>query len=625
MDAEASSFETSEVLATFLASTPLLSESWRLCSIANSTAQGSFVSDRVGDVGYIAFSGIQMAGSLEPSCRNLVPLESAGNNLFFRTNRLNEGEEPVKVNEGMLHLFLSMYVSSSFKEQVSALVDGSKSIIVTGHSIGGTTASLCTLWLLSYLQSVSSPLQALCITFGSPLLGNGSLSRAILRERWGGNFCQVVSKHDIMPRLLFAPLTLSLAPQLHSLLQYWHFSMDSPQFGNLVQLRDEDKADLFRFVLFHMEGLAHAGEETSLFCPLGSYLFCSEEGAVCVDNAASVTKMMHLLLMTGCPSSSIEDHLSYGDYVGKYSVQFMNQRSFMQADLPETSYEAGVVMALQSLGIDSQQSVTGAAKDCLRMARRMGRTPNLKGAELAVRLSKYVPYRAEIEWYKASCDESDNNMGYYDCFKQRVSNSKREHRVNMNRIKLANFWNDVISMLDNNQLTYDFDRRDKWRNTSQFYKLLVEPLDIAEYYRKGMHRVKGHYLKYGRERRYEIFDRWWIEKEGRSRGREYKRSKFASLTQDSCFWARVEEAREWLDSFRSESDMTKLDLLWKNIDAFAKYATELVESKEVSIDVLAKNSSYSLWVKDYGALKSELQLQHFPPQFPSFVEGEMVP
>lgn len=241
-------------------------------------------------------------------------------------------------------------------KQMLALIEKSKSIIITGHSLGGPAASLCTLWLLSYLQSVISPLQVLCITFGSPLLGNGSLSRAILRERWGGNFCHVVSNHDIMPRLLFAPLA-SLNSQLHLLLQYWQLSMTSPELGQLVvQLRNEDKAELFRFVLVHLEALAQGGEETmrSLFWPLGNYLFCSQEGAICVDNAVSVTKMMHLMLLTGSPNNCIEDHLKYGDYVDKVSSQFLYHRSFLQPGLPASSYEAGVALALQSSGIDIQ-------------------------------------------------------------------------------------------------------------------------------------------------------------------------------------------------------------------------------------------------------------------------------
>lgn len=255
------------------------------------------------------------------------------------------------------------------------------------------------------------------------------------------------------------------------------------------------------------------------------------------------------------------------------------------------------------------------------MARRMGRTPNLNSANLAVALSKITPLRAQIEWYKATCDDCDDQMGYYDTFKQRMA-SKRDAKINMNRIKLGQFWNDLIRMLETNQLPHDFHKRAKWVNASQFYKLLVEPLDIAEYYREGMHKVKGHYMKHGRERRYEIFDKWWNmkkvgEEEDANTNTNNKRSKFAGLTQDSCFWAKVEEAREWVENVRKESDVRKLSALWANIHGFEQYAMRIIERKEVSRDVLAQNSSYSLWVKELTELKSQFhQFQHH--QFPHF-------
>ncbi|PRQ49497.1 putative carboxylesterase [Rosa chinensis] len=603
MEAEASPFESSELVASFLASTPLLSESWRLCSVANASAPLGFVSERIGDVGYFAFS----------AC--------------------NEGA--VMVHAGLLNLFLFFRSSRAFQDQMLALINGSKSIVITGHSIGGTTASLCALWILCYLQSVSSTLSVLCITFGSPLLGNASLSRAILRERWGGNFCHVVSKYDIMPRLLFAPLE-SCTRQLHFLLQYWQMSMSASSPGNfgqspVLQLGEEEKAQLFSFIshsnlLVSSVAQAEAREEkaNSLYWPFGNYVFCSQEGAICVENAASVIEMMHLMFMTGNPSCCIDDHLKYGHYVGKISSQFLSKKSFLQGEvIPESSYEAGVELALQSSGISKQEPAARPAEDCLKKARGMRhmRTPSLNAANLAIRLSKVVPYRAQIEWYMASCDKSDEQLGYYDSFKQRGS-SKRDHKVNMNRLLLAGFWNDVLRMLENNELPHDFHKRSKWVNTSHSYKLLVEPLDIAEYYRSGTHRIKGHYLKHGRERRFEIFDRWWGQREVGPEENTSMRSKFAGLTQDSCFWAKVEEATEWLANVRSESDARKLALLWENINNFERYATRLVDCKEVSKDVVAKNSSYSKWVEELRELKSQMQQIH--PQFPRF-NGELFP
>ncbi|OMP01210.1 Lipase, class 3 [Corchorus olitorius] len=488
-----------------------------------------------------------------------------------------------------------------------------KSVVITGHSIGGTTASLSALWLLCHLQqySLSSAIMpVLCITFGSPLLGNEALHRAILRERWGGNFCHVVSKHDILPRLLFADIGPNYIPKIHALLNFWHFCMASPHLvvTSLSSQLAADVEDLFNCVLRDMELLAQAEESSpseSSFQPFGSYVFCCQEGAICLENAAAVIKMLYLMLATGFPSCSINDHLKYGDYIGKISSQFLLARNL--EDLPQySSFEAGEVEIM--------------AKDCLEKA-KTGHNPNLEAAGLAIKLGKAAPYRAEIEWYKALCDEADNQMGYYDSFKLNAGTSVRESRVNMNRHRLAGFWNSVIHMLENNKLPHDFHRRSKWVNASQSYKLLVEPLDIADYYRKGTHRERGHYLQHGRERRYEIFDKWWKDRSVPEK--EYKRSKYASLTQDSCFWAKLEEAREWLDNVRTERDVTNRNLLWLKIEEFERYANQMIENKEVSKDVLFKNSSFTRWMGDLKEFKS--QVKQFPPLFPGFLDGEVVP
>ncbi|XP_028785061.1 lipase-like PAD4 isoform X2 [Neltuma alba] len=621
-------FETSEMLATFLASTPLLSESWKLCSLANTAAPWSFVTERIGSVVYVAFSGVQMAGGSDASWWSPVALDSIGDVALFSSRRNIEGGEPAMVYAGMLNLFQSLF--HSLQNQMFAIIKSTdaKSIVITGHSLGGAIASLSTIWFLSCLRSISSAISVLCITFGSPLLGNKSLSQAILKERWGGNFCHVVSNHDIMPRMLFAPLQPPLTAHLNFLLQFWHLSMASLELRRVaVQISEPDIADLFSFVVACLGAAAKPDGEGSSqisFHPFGSYVFASEKGAVCVDSATTVIQMMHFMFAPSSPACSIDDHLKYGDYVNHLSLQAF-KRNCEQANISDSSYEAGLELALKSSGVPSQGSVAMPIKECLRMARRMGRSPSLKHASLAVTLSKFVPYRAEIEWYKSLCDQADDQLGYYDSFKRRGS-SRRGMKINMNRLKLARFWNNVIDMMESNQLPYDFDRSRKWVNSSQFYKLLVEPLDIAEYYRKGMHRTKGHYIQHGRERRYEIFDRWWKDRTPSAAEGNHVRSTFASLTQDTCFWARVEEARDWLDSVRSEIDISKEAHLWDNIEKFENYAAQLIENKEVSKDVLAKNSSYSVWVEELRELREmKAKVQNFPYQFTRFVNGGVVP
>ncbi|XP_048127990.1 lipase-like PAD4 isoform X2 [Rhodamnia argentea] len=615
MEAESSPFESSEMLASFLASTP---------------SPRSFVAELRGEVGYLAFSGVQAIDRSEPTCGTLMALGECGCRDLFSPLTFDgdgEAEETVKVDAGFLRLFLGFYQRRDLQNQIQELLGNVKMIILTGHSFGATTASLTALWLLSHLQPTASPISVLCLTFGTPLLGNKSLSRAILRERWGGSFCNVVSKLDVVPRLFFAPLA-SLAPQLHLLLQFWQVAAASPSLEQLVgELRKQNFNEFFSNVMDCAKDAAQSGggANNSLFWPLGSYLFCSEEGAICLDNATSVIKMMHLMLETVSPASSFEnhlkcfeDHLKYGYYTGLLSLQFLKRIN--TSGLSASSYEAGVFLALQSSGINPQDdNISKPAKDCLQMARHMGRAPNLNNAHLAIRLSKITPCRAQLEWYKARCDESEDQLGYYDTFKE-YGASRRESTIDMNLFRLAAFWNDVVGMVERNELSYDFHRRSKWNNAAHFYRLLAEPLEIARYYRRGMHRQKGHYIKHGRDRRFQILDRWWNRRiavaaqEPQQINNKRSRSRHTSFTQDSLFWAKVEEAKDWLKHVRKERDSNKLGSLLANMKDFEKYANELIARKEVSIDVLAKNSSYSLWAEDWKALKLEFQQ---PPSDPA--------
>ncbi|KAK6152948.1 hypothetical protein DH2020_012587 [Rehmannia glutinosa] len=604
------------MLATFLASTPLLAETWRLCGHANAAAQRSYAVNVVGPVAYVAFSGVQVV----VACDYLVELESFGKGVFGSFPFHVEGKGTVMVHGGLLQLFLCFYEKQSFQQQMLAILNQSKSVVFTGHSLGGAIASLTTLWLLSYIQTISSTTSVFCITYGSPMLGNASFSQAVLQERWNGSFCHIVGQHDILPRLLFAPSS-PFVPQLRAIFQFWHLSMTSSYFVKLAsQLSDEEKGELLERVLSFVEArLKPTGDENecSSYWPFGSYVFCTEKGAVCLDNAVAIVKFLYLT-MAGCSGNScIEDHLKYEDYVGKICWEYLQKGSFLNRCFSESSNEAGIGLALQSSGISPQEPVYGTAMNCLATARQLGWRRNLNNAKMAVSLSKITPCRAELEWYKAFCDNSDDQLGYYDSFKRRGA-SKRDFKVNMNRIRLARFWDDLIDKLEKNQLTHDFHKRAKYVYASQFYKLLVEPLEIAEYYKTGMHIEKGHYIEHGREKRFKIFDKWWGE---RKVGDEENkpRSNYASLTQDSCFWARVEEGRYYIYRVVGETDLgTRLALLEK-IEKFEEYASGMIERKEVSIDVLAKNSSYNLFREEWRGLKT--QLQQMPPCIPGSQDG----
>ncbi|MQL82075.1 hypothetical protein Taro_014517, partial [Colocasia esculenta] len=617
-------FETTHMLGTSIASSPLLAEAWRQSAAADSSGGPGIVAQQADDVVYVAFSGLPAlqaltAGGTSSRFFSAVPINIAGGGAsggeLFSPLAAGNGE-PALVHAASLHCFLAAYNTPLFQKVLAECQD--RALVFTGRSAGGSVAALAALCVLCLSRSSTSlsPASLLCVTFGSPSLGNEAFARAVLREGWGGRFCHVVSRGDVVPRLLFCPAD-SVAPELVARLLLTQSGL--PGSGNhdaLPPTTSKASEELRSFVSMHacralssaqQAYPASAHQSSSLYRPFGSHLFCSAQGgAVCVDNSNAVMKLMYLTLSV---DSDVEDEsLSYGDLMDRACRRSLLRGSCLHEKLtPLSSHDAGIWLALEASGIKQHDMVAREAEGCLRAASTIERIPTVNCANMARKLATVTPFRAQIEWYKSSCDEY---MGYYDSFKQREV-SKREFQVNMNRMKLARFWDGVLDMLERNQLPHDFLKRHKWVNASQFYKLLVEPLDIAEYYRKKKHKTVGHYMTHGRERRFWVFDQWWSEKERRIGGREgagAKRSKYAGLTQDSCFWARVEEARDMAERARGERDPHALRRLLDCMNAFDCYARTLIEKKEVSIDVLAERSSYKLWEEEWKRLRCELNL-----------------
>ena len=81
-------------------------------------------------------------------------------------------------------------------------IDNSKQLIITGNSLGGSVATLFTLSLLKKFN-FSKTKGPLCITFGSPLIGDENLQEAISKyAAWNSCFLHVVSDQDLVPRVL---------------------------------------------------------------------------------------------------------------------------------------------------------------------------------------------------------------------------------------------------------------------------------------------------------------------------------------------------------------------------------------------------------------------------------------
>ncbi|TKY73451.1 EDS1 protein [Spatholobus suberectus] len=127
----------------------------------------------------------------------------------FGSLRSIGNDEAALVNEAFLKRFEDILVKPSLEAEVENAINKKRQIVFAGHSSGAPVAILATLWALEKYQTPKSHggIPPLCVTFGSPLVGNHIFSHATRRENWSRYFVHYVMRYDIVPRILLAPLS----------------------------------------------------------------------------------------------------------------------------------------------------------------------------------------------------------------------------------------------------------------------------------------------------------------------------------------------------------------------------------------------------------------------------------
>jgi enhanced disease susceptibility 1 protein len=136
-----------------------------------------------------------------------------------------------------------------------------------------------------------------------------------------------------------------------------------------------------------------------------------------------------------------------------------------------------------------------------------------------------------LEDYRSLCIR--DGSGYVDAFKKK-ERGDRDFQANLKRLELAGRWDEIKNKFDKDELPDDFQCSEEWIRRGTHYRLLVEPLDIANYYRLGKNEDSGFY---GRPSRYKTLQKWLEDNEENKQLQPPP----TMLTQDSCLWAYVEE------------------------------------------------------------------------------------
>ena len=206
---------------------------------------------------------------------------------------------------------------------------------------------------------------------------------------------------------------------------------------------------------------------------------------------------------------------------------------------------------------------------------------------------------AKLEWYKKASE--GKNMGYYDTYKSKMFMSD----INVEEIvkRLVNYWMDVVEEADKQPQTEGASLQTRWLYAGITYKKMVEPLCIADFYNDRKDCLDTGYERLPHFIRLEqLYEELKVTKG--SKLDERKKNISHNLTEDSCFWARVEEAIILCESLKvqetSAEALKQKKTSAEKLKKFEEYVMGLVREYKVSPEIFLKRSSFmKRWWEEY--------------------------
>ncbi|XP_041006207.1 senescence-associated carboxylesterase 101 isoform X2 [Juglans microcarpa x Juglans regia] len=427
-------------------------------------------------------------------------------------------------------------------------ISDSKPLIISGHGLGGSVASLFTLWLLSEIN-LSKTKRPLCVTFGSPLIGDEDLKEAILQYSvWNSCFLHVVSAQDPLPRVLTSTLN---PPSTES------------------------------------------ASRTNEYKPFGTFMLCSELGFTCFEDPELI-----LVFLTATYSEVSPQFLDYKPVVEQLKLKVIcKDTSWLDVSISQPLREGNTVQVLAT-GLGQQQPWQNIdINDLIAKAEKRKFSLMRQVFDPSMELNDIKINMAQLEWYKKT--SKDSGIGYYDSYKNQSFTSDQD--VEKYKKTLTCYWQRLVDEVDKKPQKEGASFRTRWLFGGTNYRRMIEPLDIAAFYRDG----HTDYLQ-ERPKHYKLLEQWLNDDARPASNRNInskKKNVEANLTEDSCFWAHVEEARiscKLMLIRNSESSIVDLEGPHKsNLIAFEGYVWGLLRNYAISPEIFLTKSSFMGWWKEY--------------------------
>ncbi|KAK1297511.1 hypothetical protein QJS10_CPB15g01716 [Acorus calamus] len=429
--------------------------------------------------------------------------------------------------------------------------------------------------------------------FWFTLVGDSIFGHAIRRENWSRCFLHFVTKHDLVPRVLLAPLP-SIKENFHTMLHLLfqratimgYPSIEITQLvssfyitvlRNTSSVASHDACLYMECTNMLLEAL-NAFIKFSPFRPFGSYAFLAGNGRVLsVKNANAILQLLFYSLqlssgeeVSNVAFKSVVEHMSY-----ESEVQAILE--FIHLDHLEDVYGNRREMTSASMVLDDLGLSTEAR---LRLS-AVGEWEKKKQNNQSKIDGDYKNIEEMLNYlkkYREACRMHE--VGYYDAFK--LQKNEVDFKANIKRAELAGHWDEIKEMLRRNELPEDFEARPNWVNLGNTYRCLVEPLDIANYYNRAKNDDSGPYMIKGRPQRYKYMQKWFEHSQRKKQ--QIQDPRRSSL--QSCFWAFVEELCIKTSESNHFEEVREIVLELEN---------EAVMNSEFCRDVLLKDSTFVKW------------------------------
>ncbi|TXG61971.1 hypothetical protein EZV62_013334 [Acer yangbiense] len=518
------------------------------------------------------------------------------------------GNEDVAIfNEAFLNRFDA--ILSQLQIEVRIAVAEKKRVVFTGHSSGGPIAILAAVWFLQNGVDLNKTMKPLCITFGSPLVGDRIFNHALSREDWSQYFTHFVMRYDIFPRVPLAPFDSTESQLCHIL------PLLNPKHTVIEQESVEAAAkDLYENVMrnassvasnaaLHLTGNTNKLLETmssfvklSPYRPFGTYVFCTGNGRlVVVRNPDAVLQILfyssQMSSGEGLENSvrSVKDHFGYQSEIQSLETKTVTDLDQLE-ELPLSSNgggdagSSGIDIVLNELGLSTR------ARLCLRAAAELEKQKSRNQQKINNKKTEILKALQILEEYKVRCQARE--VSYYDAFK--ASKGPDDFNANVKRLELAGIWDEIMEMLKKYDLPDGFEGCREWVNLGTRYRYLVEPLDISNYYRHLKNEDTGPYMIKGRPRRYRYTQKWL----------EYAEPKPTRPCLESCFWAEVEELIQTSNRRDFEAVQAKVSQLGSQVETW-------IGAGVLGDDIFLENSTFVNWWKSLPQYLTSISISSF--------------